>query len=148
MQILYISNLVPGQLSLPSENSEYVPNGEAGLGCEIQTWYLANDMQLFLLTPIVAILHRKRRAHAYAFIAAILCGPATRPLCALRCALCSDDGPLRCRVLMHAYIIFALSHWGMTNCDQLVYGKGGGGHVVPNDPNSPLRGTAHSSKKE
>ena len=53
LQILYISNLVPGQLSLPSENSEYVPNGEAGLGCEIQTWYLANDMQLFLLTPIV-----------------------------------------------------------------------------------------------
>ena len=69
LQILYISNLVPGQLSLPSENSEYVPNGEAGLGCEIQTWYLANDMQLFLLTPIVAILHRKRRAHAYALAA-------------------------------------------------------------------------------
>ena len=42
---------------------------------------------------------------------------------------------------MHAYIIFALSHWGMTNCDQLVHGKGGGGHVVPNDPNSPSRGS-------
>ena len=110
LQILYISNLVPGQLSLPSENSEYVPNGEAGLGCEIQTWYLANDMQLFLLTPIVAILHRKRRAHAYAFIAAVLCGPATRPLCTVRSALTMGlclQGPHAC---LHHLRALALGH--------------------------------------
>ena len=67
---LYISNLFPGQLGArnpdpgwlhylngPAQpkdvNGGRIPNGESELGCYIQTWYLANDMQLFLLTPIV-----------------------------------------------------------------------------------------------
>jgi len=133
---LYISNLFPGQLGArnpdpgwlhylngPAQpkdvNGGRIPNGESELGCYIQTWYLANDMQLFLLTPIVvscrdtadiwaaffqecqrcswcgqAVLFKKNRARAYSFLAAVL-------------------------VAMHAYILYATASYKLSTCDQL-----------------------------
>jgi hypothetical protein len=40
-------------------------------------------------------------------------------------------------VVMHAVILFEISHWGMSNCDQRTGGKGGG-HVHGNS--GPYRG--------
>ena len=65
-------------------------------------------MQLFMLTPIIAVLFRRSRRLAYALLAAVL-------------------------VAMHAIILFEISYWGMSNCDQRAGGRGGGGGHVHGD---------------
>lgn len=46
------------------QNLLYVQNFyQIGEGCLIWTWYLANDMQFFLVTPIIIILYNKSRKY-------------------------------------------------------------------------------------
>eukprot|EP01043_Picozoa_sp_COSAG02_P007788 COSAG02_NODE_239_length_27693_cov_31.385700_13_plen_432_part_00 len=122
--ILYISNLFPGQLGARNPDPGWLghlngpkeftvdgrmPNGEGELGCYIQTWYLSNDMQLFLLTPVVAVFFKRSRQHAYALLVAVL-------------------------VLMHAYIIYLTTSYKLSTCDQLTSNPpfGGGDHSPSN----------------
>ena len=121
--IFYVSNLFPGQLGARNPDPGWLghlngpkefevegrmPNGEGELGCYIQTWYLSNDMQLFLLTPIVAVLYKRNRRHAYALLVAVI-------------------------VLMHAYIIYLTTSYKLSTCDQLTNNPpyGGGDHSPP-----------------
>ena len=85
--ILYISNLVPGQLTEIGHMKS--PNGEAELGCYIQTWYLSNDFQLCLLTPLIAILYKKSKKVAYVFLAFVLAAMVRLTLAARAC-LCDN----------------------------------------------------------
>jgi len=63
--LLYISNLYPGQFADSSMSGDTdkigLSGGEGELGCMIQSWYLPNDMQMFLVAPLVALLFRASR---------------------------------------------------------------------------------------
>jgi hypothetical protein len=78
-----------------------------------------------MLTPIIAVLFRKSRKLAYVVLAAVL-------------------------VVMHLIILFEISHWGMSNCDQLTHGHGrrlqshGISHV--HGDSGPFRGSFQDSK--
>eukprot|EP01052_Picozoa_sp_SAG31_P021520 SAG31_NODE_1669_length_7575_cov_2.213483_4_plen_460_part_00 len=93
--ILYVSNLFPAQLSARTPRNEEGMNGEGELGCMIQTWYLSNDYQLCIVTPIVAILWKKKKLFAYGFLAAVL-------------------------FVMHAIILAETMYYSVSVCDMKV----------------------------
>jgi peptidoglycan/LPS O-acetylase OafA/YrhL len=91
--ILYISNFYPNQLGAQANG----PNGEAELGCMVQTWYISCDMQLFLVTLVAVMLYRVSVVHAVAFTSSVILG---------------------CMI----YIGYGSHHWLYTVCDQQVNG--------------------------
>lgn len=80
--ILYISNLYPCQFWNHHDPSNPVndwggdkcDNGSGELGCMIQTWYLSNDYQMFMVAIPCAILFKWKIAAAYAYLAALMAG--------------------------------------------------------------------------
>jgi peptidoglycan/LPS O-acetylase OafA/YrhL len=102
--VLYISNLFPGQLH-ERDDMMASPNGEGELGCYVQTWYLSNDFQLCLLTPLVAILWKRSKKAAYGFLAFVL-------------------------ATMHAVVLYETAYFSLSVCDMRSdnppYGSGDG----------------------
>jgi hypothetical protein len=108
--LLYISNLYPCQFweyksSNQDANWDTCDNGSGELGCLIQTWYLSNDFQMFIVAIPCALLFKWKVWAAYSYLAALM-------------------------IASLSYSWYLMTHYLSSFCDMNICGRsyGGGGY--------------------